>query len=136
MKFKLIEKSNRRLPKFCGIHLAKSGLISIYTEALNKTGFKEGDRIGMIQSIDSPDDFYLIKIDHEQLPRLRSNKSKKHLEVSYKDAYDMIISHFNLPNKGYKIQIGGAIRTNEYGTAWLLITGPLKRTVIKEVPNA
>jgi hypothetical protein len=134
MNFRIIEKTNNRYPKLCGIHIAKSGLISIYRLAVDKIGIKEGDRIALIQDNDKPDDFYLIKMDNKELPVLRHNSTKRHLQVNYIDAYYAIIDHFKLEKKGYKILMGGAVRT-PYGTAWCLITAPLKE-MRKEDSNA
>lgn len=134
MNFKIIEKTNNRYPNFSGIHIAKSGLISIYKLTMNKIGVKEGDHIALIQDNDKPDDFYLIKMDRKELPVLRYNHSKTHLQVNYIDAYRAITGHFNITKKGYKISIGGAIKT-PYGTAWCLITAPLKE-MGKEESNA
>lgn len=133
MKYRIIEKSNNRSPKFCGIHMAKSGLISIYRVAIEKIQLSEGDHIAIIQDEAKPDDFYLVKMNGKQYPRLRSNSSKRHLEVSYVDAYKVITAHFGLEHKGYRIQIGGSVKT-DLGSAFVMITSPLK-SMGKEAKN-
>lgn len=133
MNLKIIKKTNNRTPKFCGIHIARSGLISIYKMAIEKMDLKEGDQIALIQDNDKPDDFFLIKMKAHELPKLRYNTAKTHFQVNYTDAYLAIIRHFNLEKRGYRIQLGGAIRT-DWGTAWCLITANLKE-IGKEVSN-
>lgn len=134
MNLKIIRKTSNRYPNFCGIHIAKTGVISIYKLAIEKMDLKEGEQIALIQDNDKPDDFFLIKMKAPELPKIKYNHARTHFQVHYSDAYKALIDHFKLEKKGYRITLGGAIRT-DWGTAWCLITAPLKE-IAKEVSNA
>ena len=55
------------------------------------------------------------------------------LIANYADAYDAMVSHFDLERKSFRVLVGGSIKT-PYGSAFCLITAPLKE-IGKEAIN-
>jgi hypothetical protein len=125
MKLKAIENNITR-KGMVKITFSKNGSLSISLSAMEKYGFKQNDKVIILQDEESPDDFYIVKSESPGSVMLRATSGKS-LMVGYSKAVEKIRKHFNIPEDDtFSVGLGGQIKT-DFGSAIVLITAGLKK---------
>jgi hypothetical protein len=126
MKLRIINNTyERHISKPAKLRFNTKGTLTINKPGLTATGYKEGDRIMLLQDEDRPNDFYLIKTDKVEFSTLRKAGGGTSAVANYTQGYKELVKQFDIPaGKSFDVNFGGQIKT-EFGSATVLITAPL-----------
>lgn len=124
MKLKLIKRTGAARDGRPMLTLRSNGVLSLNLYAIRALSLQAGQRVGLIQDEEKPDNFYLVFLNgQEDLPVLRLSGGSRSLICGYVGGVAAFEKQFGTIEKSAQILLGETVKS-EFGDLITLITAP------------